>query len=91
MWATSLSTATGMPLMWWQMPLGRPRSFSGVELHYRDNRVQYFFDNPQAFIDAGGVGVVFGKGAPGQTDTRTDKGQFARAIKGYYAEPLPLP
>ncbi len=90
-WAGALSQQTARPLLWWQMPLGRPGWLSGREGRYRDNRVRYVFDHPEDFIAAGGVGIVFGKGAPGQTGIGTDQGQFAEATARYYAAPLPLP
>lgn len=90
-WAGALSTQTGKPLLWWQMPLGRPRAVSGREEGYRDNRVRYVFSHPEAFVAAGGVGVVFGRGAPGQTSVRTDGGQFASATRSYYEAPAALP
>lgn len=90
-WAGALSQQTGRPLMWWQMPLGRPDRRAGGEGRYRDNRVQLVFEHPEKFVAAGGIGVVFGKGAPGQTGIDTDRGQFAEATARYYAAPTPLP
>ncbi len=90
-WARELSVTAGRALLWWQMPLGRPGVFSGFKGHYRDNRVRYVFQHPEAFVTAGGVGVVFGKGATGQTSILTDRGQLSEATRRYYAAPAPLP
>ncbi len=89
-WAARIHRGMNLPLLWWQMPLGRPMLFSGWGRHYRDNRVRYLFGHPAEFVAAGGVGAVFGKGAPDQTDTQTDGGQFARAVSTYYLDPEPL-
>ncbi len=89
-WAKSIRDTIGRPLLWWQMPLGAPGSGAGSALRYRDNRVRYLFAHPEEFAEAGGIGAVFGTGAPNQTTIRTDGGQFARAIASYYASPAPL-
>lgn len=91
-WAEALHAASGKPLLWWQMPLGVPRSRSGGKSGaYRDNRVRYVLENPEAFVEAGGLGVVFGKGAADQTDIDTDGGQFIEASQRYFLAPVPLP
>jgi hypothetical protein len=70
------------------MPLGRPNADpGGAPNAYRDNRVQYFFEHPEEFRDAGGVGAVFGKGMTNQTTIKTDGGQFADALRNYRNRP----
>lgn len=91
-WAEGLHLASGKPLLWWQMPLGVPRSRAGGKSGaYRDNRVRYVLENPDAFVAAGGLGVVFGKGAADQTDIDSDGGQFEAASLRYYEKPSALP
>lgn len=90
-WAKTIGEVTGKPLLWWQMPLGVPGASAGSAGRYRDNRVRYLFSHPEEFVAAGGVGAVFGTGAPNQTTPLTDGGQFARAVAGYAASPTPLP
>jgi len=90
-WAKAIRKAIGRPLLWWQMPLGAPSTSGGSAARYRDNRVRYLFAHPGEFAEAGGIGAVFGTGAPNQTTIRTDGGQFQKALKGYYAAPAPLP
>ena len=90
-WAKAIRKEIGRPLLWWQMPLGVPAASAGSAARYRDNRVRYFFSHPGEFVEAGGIGAVFGTGAPNQTTIRTDGGQFQKAIKGYYAAPAHLP
>ena len=83
-WAKAVRTTTGKPLLWWQMPLGVPSSTPGGSAgKYRDNRVQYLFSHGWQFAEAGGIGAVFGTGAPNQTTVRTDGGQFKNAMNKY--------
>ena len=89
-WAKTIRDVVGRPLLWWQMPLGVPAKSAGTARGYRDNRVRYLFAHPDEFAAAGGIGAVFGTGAPNQTTIRTDGGQFQRAIASYYATPAPL-
>jgi len=82
----------GLPILWWQLPFGVPSDEPGGEPGaYRDNRVRYIFSHVQEFIDAGGVGAVFGVGSGNQTYITTDGDQFKNAVTGYYADPVPLP
>jgi hypothetical protein len=89
-WAKTIRSTVGRPLLWWQMPLGVPAASAGTTLRYRDNRVRYLFAHPEEFAEAGGIGAVFGTGAPNQTTVRTDGGQFQTAIASYYASPASL-
>jgi hypothetical protein len=90
--ATSLHTETGLPLVWWQMPMGAPSTEPGGEPgRYRDNRVAYVFDHPDQFVAAGGAAVLFGPGWEGQTDLSSDGGQFASRWSAYRRSPEPLP
>lgn len=85
-WARTIRTSTGKALLWWQMPLGVASDVPGGKPgKYRDNRVKYTFSNAWRFAEAGGIGAVFGAGAPGQTTARTDGGQFKDALTKYLA------
>jgi hypothetical protein len=91
-WAKQIHAGVGLPILWWQMPLGVPSSLpGGTAGHYRDNRVRYLFSHVAEFIDAGSVGAVFGTGADHQTTIDTDGGQFKEAVTRYFANPVPLP
>jgi hypothetical protein len=90
-WAKTIGEATGKPLLWWQMPLGVPAAGAGSSGRYRDNRVRYLFAHADEFVLAGGIGAVFGTGAPNQTTPLTDGGQFARAVARYATSPAALP
>jgi hypothetical protein len=91
-WSKELGEAVGVPILWWQIPLGVPSDTpGGTPGHFRDNRVKYVFEHVQEFVDAGGLGACFGVGAGDQTTVDTDGGQFANAVTGYFANPVPLP
>jgi len=90
-WTSIIHERLGLPVFWWQMPLGVPSDVPGGRpKHYRDNRVRYFFAHVREFEEAGGFGAAFGVGAPSQTDITTDGGQFARAVTRYYEAPVAI-
>jgi hypothetical protein len=90
--AKTISTVTGKPIMWWQLPFGVPSDTpGGTPGHFRDNKVHYIFSHIQEFVDAGGIGAAFGTGAGDQTTPDTDDGQFKAAVQAYYQAPVPLP
>ncbi len=89
--AGTYSKTVGLPLVWWQTPMGVPSStVGGVPGAYRDNRVQYFLTHPSDLTAIGGAAVVFSVGAGGQTNIDTDGGQFKRLSEAYFANPAPL-
>ncbi len=91
-WSKAIGSGLGRPLVWWQIPFGVPSATKGgSEGHYRDNRVHYIFSHVQEFVDAGGLGAVFGAGAAHQTTPATDGDQFKKAVAAYFAHPVPLP
>lgn len=82
----------GLPLIWWQTPLGVPSDTpGGSKGAFRDNRVQYFLTKPQELVAAGAAAVVFGEGHPTQTTVDTDGGQFKRLSTRYFTAPAALP
>lgn len=82
----------GLPLIWWQTPLGVPSATpGGTSGQWRDNRVQYFLTHPAELTAVGGLGVVFSPGGSTQTTILTDGGQFQRLSQAYYASPAALP
>ncbi len=91
-WAKKIGDGLGLPILWWQVPLGVPSAArGGTPGHYRDNHVHYFFDHVGELVAAGGVGAVFGTGADRQTSIETDGGQFKSAVTKYFAQPMSLP
>lgn len=90
-WVKTVRERTGLPILWWQTPLGVPSDKAGgTAKSYRDNRVRYFFEHPNELVESGGFGMAFGTGAPNQTDATTDGGQFANAVTKYYASPAAI-
>ena len=91
-WAKQMHDGIGLPLLWWQLPLGVPDTIpGGTSGHYRDNRVHYMFNHVSELVDGGSFGMVFGTGAEHQTTIDTDGGQFKAAVTKYFASPVPLP
>lgn len=91
-WVRTVTDGLGRPALWWQMPFGVPSDQpGGSPERYRDNRVRYLFTHTQEFVDAGGLGAVFGVGAANQTYITTDGGQFREAVTAHFASPTPLP
>ena len=90
--ASKFSTELGLPLIWWQTPLGVASStFGGSVNAFRDNRVRYFLTHASEIVAAGGLGVVFSAGHGTQTNINTDGGQFRTLHKNYLASPAVLP
>jgi Calx-beta domain len=82
----------GLPVIWWQTPMGVPSATpGGSDYHYRDNREQYFLTHPTELTAVGGLGVVFSAGENHQTTIFTDGGQFQSLDNAYLAAPAPLP
>ena len=82
----------GLPLLWWQTPLGVPSTTAGGTVNaFRDNRTQYFLTKTSELVAAGGVGAVFSPGHVSQTNITTDGGQFKRLSTSYFASPASLP
>ncbi len=82
----------GLPVLWWQTPLGVPSATpGGTPGAFRDNRVRYFLTHASELTAAGGLGVVFSPGHPTQTTVETDGGQFKTLSGSYLAKPAALP
>jgi hypothetical protein len=90
--ARNLHVGLGLPLLWWQTPMGVPSATTGGSRNaFRDNRVEYFLTRSSEIVAAGGMGVVFSPGHVTQTDINTDGGQFKRLSTQYLAAPAALP
>lgn len=90
--ARSLHVGLGLPLIWWQTPLGVPSTQpGGTRNAFRDNRAEYFLTHGAEVVAAGGMGLVFSAGHPTQTNITTDGGQFRRLLRQYRTSPTPLP
>jgi len=87
-------SALGLPLIWWQTPMGVPSSTAGGSPNrYRDNRMQFFLtgQGPADLVSAGAVGVVFSQGHASQTGIDSDGGQYQRLSTQYLNHPAALP
>lgn len=68
---STISTATQKRIVLWQIPLGntKMRAMNNTRNHYQDNRVEWFFDDPnnrsnlQEYVNAGVVAMLFGPGS----------------------------
>ncbi len=65
---------TGKRIALWQLPMGNTKmtAQNNTWNHYQDNHVEWFLDNPgrahlQAYLDAGVIALLFGRGADGTT------------------------
>jgi len=83
-WAKAIAEGIGRPAVWWQVPLGNLAQ-SDTSDHWRDNRVEYFFDHPDEFAASHGVAIAFGAGAEGQTSPSTDGGYLVARARTYLA------
>ena len=74
----------GLPILWWQTPLGVPSDTpGGTPNHYRDNHVDYMLRNPWEYGGLHTFAIVFGGGGVYSTNINTDGGQFARLFGQY--------
>lgn len=71
---SAFSRATRLPLVEWQVPLGntKMRAVDNTWGHYQDNKVETFLDEPTrgqllAYLQAGVIAFLFGRGAEGTT------------------------
>ncbi|WP_199242810.1 hypothetical protein [Vitiosangium sp. GDMCC 1.1324] len=81
--AKALSERMGLPNMWWQIPVGN-MSMPGYDQHWKDNRLDYFFDHPQEVAAAHGIGMIFGAGEQAQTNPSTDNGHALQRANAYF-------
>lgn len=90
--AGAYAQGIGLPLLWWQTPMGVPSSKAGGSAaHYRDNRMHYFLTHADELVAAGGLGMVFSAGETDQTSLATDGGQYKQLSAAYFASPAALP
>jgi hypothetical protein len=82
----------GLPVIWWQTPLGVPSSTpGGTTYNYRNNTEHYFLTHASELTAVGGLGVVFGTGENHQTNITTDGGQFQSLSGAYLGAPASIP
>ncbi len=87
-----VSSATGRPVVLWQLPLGH-RRLPDTWGRFRDNRVDLLLGsraNLRRLRAAGVVGLLFGAGTEGCTTPATDGGHFHRLARRYARARLKL-
>ncbi len=90
-WTKCLSHRAGLRIVGWQISEG---NMDHPDAGNRDDAVQYFVDNPQKWIEAGFIGVLFGAGLSGNANYPTNKveendgGWFSKTIKEYMTAPM---
>ncbi|WP_257445917.1 hypothetical protein [Archangium lipolyticum] len=82
-WSKALSERMGLPNLWWQIPVGN-MSLPGYTQHWKDNRLDYFFDHPGEVAAAHGLGMIFGAGEQAQTNPSTDNGHLVQRVNEYF-------
>lgn len=87
-WAKALAESLGLPIVWWQIPLGNAAQNDTVN-HWKDNRVDYFFSHVDEVAQAHSVGMFFGAGRGDQTLPESDGGNFIAKSKAFFAGPPP--
>lgn len=81
-WGRALSERVGLPIAWWQVPVGN-MSLSNGPNRWHDNRVDYFLQNMNEVAEAHGAIVAFGAGAQGMTTPSTDNGNLANRVRSH--------
>ncbi len=81
-WATELAEATGLPIVWWQVPVGNA-SLPNLQNRWKDNRVDYLFGHMDEVARSHGVAVAFGAGDGNQTTPSTDGGNLVSKVSAY--------
>ncbi len=89
-WAKALAESLGLPVVWWQIPLGNSGLNDTVN-HWKDNRVDYFFGHVDELVKAHSVGMFFGAGRGDQTTPESDSGNFITKSKAFFAGSAPSP
>ncbi|MEJ2064443.1 MAG: RICIN domain-containing protein [Reinekea sp.] len=80
---TTSEKINNKPIVVWQIPLGNAAQ-NNTNNHWKDNKVQYFFDNIYSVADAHIAALLFGDGHGEQTNIKTDGGYLARRTLEYY-------
>ncbi|MBC7794404.1 MAG: hypothetical protein H7Z43_11930 [Clostridia bacterium] len=85
-WGKAISNGVGLPLIWWQTPLGNMSQTNKPD-HYKDNRVDYLFAHMNDVAASGVVALLFGTGKDDQTEpdlgANGDNGNFVAKVNAY--------
>jgi hypothetical protein len=83
-WAQTLSETLGLPMFYWQVPVGDPNE-NNTNNHWKDNRVDYFYAHTDELAAAHVAGMLFGAGDGNQTTPESDNGYLTAKQKTYAA------
>lgn len=81
-WAGALAEALGVPIAYWQVPVGNPAQ-NNTNNHWKDNRVDYFFAHPAELAGAHVAAMLFGAGDGNQTTPESDGGNLLTKANAY--------
>ena len=81
-WVTALTAAMQKPGLLWQVPLGNSKQ-TNKNLHWKDNRLEYFFGHMSEVALANVVGIAYGAGQDQQTSPSTDGGLLVSQTNAY--------
>ncbi len=80
-WGGAVAEAVGLPLLWWQVPVGN----MSLAPANQDNRVDYVLGHMSELAASHAFGVAFGAGADGQATPDGDGGNLAARTAAYAA------
>ncbi|HSI03661.1 MAG: hypothetical protein ACAI38_24510 [Myxococcota bacterium] len=83
-WGGHLATSLGVPIVWWQIPMGNA-AMNNTHQHWKDNRVDYLFSHMNEVAAAHVAGLFFGTGNDAQTSPETDGGNLIAKVNAYAA------
>jgi hypothetical protein len=81
-WTKAVAEGLGLPVLYWQIPVGN-MNLDNTNLHYKDNRLDYFFAHMDEVAAAHIVGLFFGAGSTGPTTPETDGGNLVNKTTAY--------
>lgn len=83
-WAGALTESVGLPILWWDMPIGN-MALPDVSTRWRDNRLDYFFAHMDEVAGSHAFGVCYGTSTVGATTPETDGGNLVARTLAYDA------
>ncbi len=81
-WVTALTAAMQKPALLWQVPVGNANQNNSA-LHWKDNRLAYFFGHMADLAKANVAGIAYGAGEEQQTNPSSDGGLLVAQTKSY--------
>jgi hypothetical protein len=81
-WGKVVAETVGLPLVWWQIPLGN-MDLPNTANRWHDNRIDYMFSHVDEIEAGHGVAMLFGSGNDEQTTPETDGGNLVANMNAY--------